>query len=335
MTITPTYTITETPQPYPYYVSITAYNNAGEVVKVIGERKTNRPISEALFYSGGVYNGDILNFGTLFEILLPGVQAEGSGNLPSLAFSWNAANEQGQFVGNGNYYIVISEYDPYGHRRSITKQLFVGMGEEYIELSLYNTAGEIVARMTDYTMNWSGAPLNLREGEPYYIKAGGGPVPVTFTNNPADVFYWDGKNAHGKAPSSGIYELKIKIGKHGEIFEASRTVTIITEEEDFIDRLVVYPNPFEIKERGLEIRWYAPGGQSLPQGRTEIYIYNIAGELVKKARARLDEGAFTWNVAQEKPGGIAPGVYVCIINARSISGRVETVVQKFAVAKVQ
>lgn len=335
MTITPTYTITETPQPYPYYLSIAAYNSAGEVVKLIGECNTNRSMSEALFYSGGVYDSEILNFGTLFEILLPGVQSEGSGAVPALAFSWDASNEQGQFVGNGNYYIVISEYDPYGHKKTITKQLFVGMGEEYIELSLYNTAGELVARMTDYSMNWSGATLNLGETEPYYLKAGGGGVPVRFTDNPSDVFYWDGKSAHGNAPASGIYEMKIKIGKHGEIFEASRSVTIITEEEKFIDRLAVYPSPFEIKERGLEIRWYAPDGQSLPQGRTEIYIYNTAGELIKKARAKLDEGKFTWNVVQEKPSGIAPGVYVCIIKAKSTSGRVETAVQKFAVSKAR
>lgn len=335
MTATPTYTITETPQPYPYFLSITAYNSAGEVVKVIGECKTNKTMSDVIFYSGGVFDGNILNFGTLFEIVIPGVQSPGSGGAVSLNFAWNAANEQGQYVGNGNYYIVVEEHDPYGHIKTITKQLFVGMGEEYVELSIYNTAGELVARVTDYDLEWSGSPITMEAPQPYKIEAGGGLIPVSFSENTSDVIYWDGRSAQGKALASGIYEMKIKIGKHGEIWEASRSVTILTEAESYLDRLVVYPSPFELKARGLEIRWYAADGYCLPDGGADIYIYNTAGELIKKARSCLECGNFTWEVASEMPRGLAPGVYICIIKAVSKSGRIETKSQKFAVSKTE
>jgi hypothetical protein len=129
---------------YPYILTINAYNEAGELVKIIANETVSAMLTEALLEVPGNTQNAIVANDNVLHIIVPGVENQGTLGQGSTTYTWDITNEQSQFVAPGKYYIKIEETDEYGHVNVVVKDILVVRVEQYIELKVFNAAGELV-----------------------------------------------------------------------------------------------------------------------------------------------------------------------------------------------
>ncbi len=117
-------------------------------------------------------------------------------------------------------------------------------------------------------------------------------------------------------------------GLHGS-FDARRLPQLAASGSGVLQGPVtIFPNPAHTNDE-ISIR-YTLGTGLAPATGVEIFLYNVAGELVE----RLDGTAFpnTENVARISSDRLASGTYFCTLRARS-GDRVDSHLEKFAVIR--
>jgi flagellar hook assembly protein FlgD len=319
-------------------MEIAAYNEAGELVKFIG--------------SGMVSGNDV----TGYEAIVNGRQvdafdpADGAVDFrftgiwtPSnplgayVDFTWDGKNQNAQDIGPGMYYIKTSITDAFGHVDTEIKELQVLKSEQYVRVSIYNTAGELVRRIEDTTV--PNTDVSLGVDDVIYVGQGtSAPIKISGTQT----INWDGKNATGRTVESGVYEVVLEVQKsNGYQVMITKTITVLEQKGDTILSEPgnpnafpkAYPNPLFIDAgkkplQAITIEWY-----STAQGEVIIKIYNIAGELVRLARADMAVKMVTLDAETSGGESISSGLYVVLLQANAQDGRKETKITKFTVIK--
>ena len=337
-TATPTWTATpspsETPTPvmYPYLLTITIYNEAGEVVRVIASEAVSAPVTSVEYYAKGVTNPSVISKDGKLEIRLPRVETPSTFGTGSTTYYWDAINAQSQEVDTGVYYIKIETLDPYGHTTTMIKDLTVMRIDEYVELNIFNSAGEIIRKIRQEKNVITDTVTLDKLGDRLIFTKDGQETIIKYGNNIGDYIMWDGKNQAGEIVSSGIYEVQIvlKNAKDGVISEASKTVTVLREGKLYIEELKAIPNPY-IKGSGGIIRfeWIL---QSIETGDVSIRIYNVAGELIRKLEGDLGAGNILWDLKTEERRLASRGIYIAVMDAKNNEGYKDSRIIKFAIA---
>jgi hypothetical protein len=153
------------------------------------------------------------------------------------------------------------------------------------------------------------------------------PLKAYFSQNSSDFMLWDGMNDGGTMVTSGSYEIEIVINKGGYTVKTSKSIVVLVDKIKFLGNLKIYPCPYSGQAGGITFRWDENIVGAMTAGTVKIKIYNAAGELSAEFSAALADGKKAW-----KPGGagMSPGVYVCVLEGKSFSGRIDRKIGKFA-----
>lgn len=327
-TVTNTPTITPTEPPFPYMIKIGVYNEAGELVKFIAEEPCTAAMKNVWMSTGGAADS-IIGPGGVLSINFPGLCTPDTIQDGFTVFTWAADNTANQPVSQGKYYIQISQKDTYDHVTVLIKDITVLHLDRYVEMKVFNTAGEAVR--TIRVNNPAADELTLKIEED--ISFGKNDNPVSIEYAPGSFIDWDGKNDLGVRVGNGVYEIQFVLTNHsGRMIQGSRTVNILNERIDSsLGDVKIMPNPYRgpvvSKVDHIDIGWSFTG-----TGWVTVYIYNLQGEQVKKFKARLEDGGVAWNLmASNGEEPIAAGYYVAVINSRNSEGLLERKTAKIAV----
>ncbi len=339
-TFTSTYTATDTPTqtatptitltlpPFPYIIKISIYNEAGEVVRELVVERASEVIGEIKLTSGGQEINTITNK-SLLEINLPGVETPQTIGQGGSVFIWDAKNDIGQVVKQGVYYIKVEEKDGYGHTNVLIKDINVMKEEQYVEVRIFNSAGELVKVIREEKAQIPENIILVVENI-IPIEEEGSEIIISYGSEPGANVRWDGRNEKGEVVTSGTYEVQIITKtEQGLKVQASKTVIILNEGKEFISNIKIKPNPIEKgKVSKVKIAWESEG-----EGRVRVYIYNIAGELVRKIEGRLEEGYIEWDLKIGSGAVVSHGNYIMVIEGISKSGYINRVKAKTAIIK--
>jgi flagellar hook assembly protein FlgD len=333
-TVSPT--VTQTQIAFPYVLKISLYNSAGEIVKVLAMDSTNNLITSVQFYYNGVTDPSAISGDMPFEIYLPGVETPNTqGNGVGSSFTWLATNAQSQDALQGTYYIKTEQTDEYGHTTAIIKEITVLRVEKYIEMNIYNTAGELVRTIRKDNASTLNNKLDLDLDGSLFIDENGTPINIKYGTNLGEYMVWDGRDSEGTIVQNGVYEIQVIMKTDQDItLESTRTVMVLREGKNFIDQLIVQPNPYDgTKGPGyVTFRWtFLTAGET---GKVTIRVYNVAGELVHKMEGDLanNTAGITWDLKIGSSLHVSRGIYTCVLEAKNSTGYVERKMQKMAVA---
>jgi flagellar hook assembly protein FlgD len=310
LTATPTATLT--PQRLPYAVKITAYNAAGEVVRVIYDGTAQLGV--------GLLQLDrqIAAWGHQpVGILFPGFLEYGQGGI-----SWDLTNSAGQAVSGGIYHIKAEVTDSFGKVTAMAETVQVIDITTANRLAIYNSAGELVrtldlAGRADAVVDmWLGASVF----SPVYDHASGAPEPASrLAIHLVDArgvdapFAWDGLNDKGSPVSSGVYSVQLTRSVAGGRAEVKSASVQVLANGSALSRpgLQAAPNPAGAAGgSGHDRLWVA--WNSRPGHTAKIALLNVAGEQVLEDWDHQGAGQRWLSV-----DGLASGVYVLVLHVYS------------------
>jgi flagellar hook assembly protein FlgD len=306
---------------YPYIITLSVYNEAGERVKVIASTTADAPVSSLEFYiEGTTTTTSAISYGSGLDIYLRNVetaQTEGTG---VTIFTWKAINEQSQLIDQGVYYIKVETTDPYGHTSTFIKDITVVRVEEYVELNIYNNAGELIRKIKQKKTGLTPS-VKLDLQDTIYLSKTQNNILIQYGPGVGENIVWDGKNQEGEIVSNGVYEVQVIIKtQEGTVLEASKKVVVLREDKIYFDTVKAYPNPATTNLENfpyMTFEWTLAGAET---GEISIKIYNIAGELVRHITGDLSAGSLQWDMKTDNGKFVARGIYICIIEGRNSEG---------------
>ncbi|MGD0565962.1 MAG: hypothetical protein ABSA34_01365, partial [Candidatus Goldiibacteriota bacterium] len=250
--------------------------------------------------------------------------------------SWDGKTDAGQPAASGTYYLAVDETDTYGHVTDITKTITLIQDSTYIQLNIFNSAGELVRKITDYNFIFppdflSGtAALGVIMNVPAVIttkEANLSPVQVMFGSQTGDFMLWDGKNNSGISVSSGVYEMQIVVKTESLLaVVASKSVTVLENNDVFIGEIKALPNPYMGSGNGIEFRW-----TSNETGNMSITIFNMSGELIRILNTKLENGSMKWDTATASGNLVSNGLYIAVLQGISGGGNIARLKVKVAI----
>ena len=295
---------------------------------------TDKMMSGAVYLIDGEEAGGVIATGQILQISLPGV---GSPQQDNVSFYWDATNNQGQQVSNGVYYIKVEEKDPYGHVKTITREITALQTGNFTELKVFNSAGELVRLIRDYTGQWSGERLIIDVPDVIQMKnIDDSGINVRYGEKEGLSIFWDGKNSAGRRVTSGSYEIQITVNYNGLFYNSAKTVVLLDEQEKIIESIAVSPNPFRGDTGSVRFTWQLENTALLTEsgktGRVKIRVYNIAGENVQILEAPLEKGFALWEIGGIRRGyKTASGIYIYVIEAVNNRGHFDRETGKMAI----
>jgi Bacterial lectin len=289
-TVTPTFTdsptVTNTVVPVPVNVTVSVYNSAGELVKVL--------------YQGGAesvpsnisVSGDLVLAGTQSVLLnLNTTLADGQTSV-----AWNGSNNNGQPVTSGVYYFQVVLVNNFGNTTTFDQSVQVlGQGDNSQPLSIFNSAGELV---------WSGAlPAGTTPTASLALQS-----PVMIPNvKDLDIEVgsstesWNGDNLQGAPVSPGTYLLQLTgIQPGGAILVQTKQFVVLASKQGLpsADATIV-PNPWRAGQPLQLI--YAPAGGGIYGAAT---LYSMLGQRLESASDPSATGTVTMPATTHYPAGI-------------------------------
>jgi flagellar hook assembly protein FlgD len=342
-TFTNTATVTLTPVVFPYILTIEAYNEAGEKVKIIAQTMVNSNDITDFQTLVTDPSGTTLAAGQVFDpaagplvLRFTGIWTPSTLGAAYVDFPWDGKNQNAQDVSQGIYYIKISVTDAYGHVETNIQEIQLLKSAGLVRVSIYNAAGELVRRIEDPNVPSANVGLDV----PDVVQVGGGATATIKVSDTQSVI-WDGKNATGETVESGIYEVQLEAQK-GNAFEIIESKTINVLELKGASMLTdpadpklfpkVYPNPLVVDgsaaNQAVTIEWYSSAA-----GGVIVKIYNIAGELIRQFDANMANKSVQWNLTSNGGNSVSGGTYVVLLQAKSADGRTETRYTKFSVIR--
>lgn len=263
------------------------------------------------------------------QIYMAGVETPSTIGQGGAYFYWDGKTSAGQLAASGSYYIKLEEVDVYGHVNTLVHEISLLQAQPYVELDIYNSAGEFVYSHREADIQPSGK-IVLGIPDKIILKAtGNNDVTIVFGPGLNDFMAWNGMNSFGTAVSSGIYELRIvSKNKYGKIIEAGKTVQIFRETGNFIENIIVAPNPYKGLKSGITFWW----GKSAT-GSAALYLYNIAGELARTLNGKLEDGGLIWDAEAQNGRNVSDGLYIYVLVAKNEYGYIQKKTGKIAVLR--
>lgn len=351
-TTTPTCTPTITPTlpPFPYVLTINLYNEAGELVRTVAHTRTSNIITGAGIYvkNQGAADSEYAltnNVATsqMMRLYFPGTETPDTVGLGYSDFYWYVDNDASQMLNSGLYYMKFEQKDEYGHSNIMIEEIHVIRVEEYVELNIFNSGGELVRKVREYRTP-SSQRVSLAIKDILVIEKDGSMISIPYGTGVNDLIKWDGLNNLGKAVSSGTYEIQVVVKTaDNKYIEATKTVVILNEGKKYLDDIKIIPNPYTAQDkkdgRELVITWSAGTANN---GETTVKIYNMAGELVKSFNAEMQisfmgintgMGGVSWNMRTASNDYIASGYYLVVVETKNDEGYIDRKVEKLAIKK--
>jgi flagellar hook assembly protein FlgD len=303
-----------------YLLKISVYNEAGELVRAIIVAGTYNAMTNVVTDINGNHAATTLGSSGLMNITIPGVELDGS----ALSVTWDSKTDGGQLAASGAYIIRVDQVDTYKRDTAVIIPVTVIRNETYVELDIYNSAGELVRSIIDYNFVFPpgsapGPAVGVNMDVPALIlsnKGNAAPVQIRFGTPVNDFMLWDGKNNNGMAVSSGVYVAKILIKTESMLIAvAISNVTVLKLDNVFLSGIKAVPNPYDGTGNGIELRWGAND-----TGTAVISIYNIKGELVSTIHEKLETGRAMWNITTSRGNQVSNGLYVAVLQGVSSSG---------------
>ena len=322
--------------PFPYILSIEAYNEAGEKVKFIVQSPISGDVGDiAMLLNGTAATAFNPDTGRL-ELKFEGLQSPdqlGAGADHAISFFWAGLSDSGQRVSPGLYYIKISTTDTYGHVNTHTESVQILKMDVYARVNIYNSAGELVRRLE--TKDLTNTNISLAVDDVVQVGKNSGPINIEYAVG--SIISWDGLNSQGSTVESGVYEIQVEIKTvQGFSVMASKSVTILnTGSGAIIADEKIYPNPVIVTDYAAQpfvtIKWLTAS-----TGPATIQIYAITGELVKTIDTTIAAGmaGIQWNLKSWGGDPVASGMYIAVIHLKKDSGGSEVKKIKITVIKL-
>ena len=173
--------------------SINLYNQAGELVKTI---TTDTPETTK-----------INDFTITNPDFSPQAGQQAAIVVDGKTYLWSGANDNGQQVSSGIYYVKTEVVDNHGNTTVYIHAVTVlALGNQF-SLKVYNSAGELVRTLVIATFNSGLAPDKLTVGQSA-VAFGPNGGQFVFNVGPGNAT-WDGKNDLGQLVAQGDYTVQL------------------------------------------------------------------------------------------------------------------------------
>lgn len=287
-------------------------------MKTVAETLTNNSMNEVgLFLNGEIRDpSDMMTTDNYLGIYLHGVETPDTMGSEGTMFNWYTDNNALQDVDGGVYYIKVEQKDEFGHTNVVTKQINVIKSEEYVELKVFNSAGELVRTIRE-NKETEGSNISLRINEVMVIEKGGSNFIIKYAEGTDDFLQWDGLSNHGVSVSPGIYEMQVVVKTLGaEKVQASKSITVLNEGDEYLGEIQMHPNPVNTENQdSARITWAGAG-----EGDVRVSIYNMKGELVRELASKIETGYVDWDLKTQDNSSAAAGMYIIFVEAHNNEG---------------
>lgn len=241
------------------------------------------------------------------------------------AYLWNGANDNGQQVASGIYYVKVATYTNTGLEIDyIHAVTVIALGNQFT-LKVFSPAGELVQTLAVATYNGT-SPTQLSVVGPNALAFGPGGNQFKFSIGPATV-PWNGRNSSGQQVQSGTYTVQLgyeTLG--GPVVIDSLAVTVINAGASVLAGAFVAPDPVSFgQEQATVVLPNAPAG-TLVVGR----LYDVAGELVMTATNAAQPGKLTFDLTGHP---VAGGTYIVALFGQAPWGQGERRSVRFVVIR--
>ena len=283
------------------------YNEAGEQVKLVIDTPVQGALGDVIITVDGV-ESNVMTSGSMLSLYFDGITNIDSLGENGTTFVMDALSDRGQLISSGTYYLKIEQEDAYGHTTVKTTSVSMIKVEEYVELRIYNSAGELVRTIKNYSP-LSADSIALNIDDVISIDKYSSEVKLVY-GGPTDFVSWDGKNNTGELVSSGTYEIQVVVKTATALaVSASKTVTVLNEAKEFLGEFRVYPNPYNgVRDGKMTFEWEAQG-----EGKIRIFIYSMTGELVHVLEAGAAGEKAEWDLKTSGGSLVTHGIYVCVL----------------------
>jgi flagellar hook assembly protein FlgD len=316
-------------------------------VKTLVNTSADAPLTTVVYMdtANGVTNPATVTDSDPLQIILPGVEVPASQGQGYSSFTWTAVNNQSQDVNQGVYYIKVEETDDYGHTTALIKEVTVLKREQYVELNIFNSSGEIVRSIRQPKDNLMTDKIDLStlpdviivQDDGTLVDTTGAPVTVKYGSNLGENMQWDGKDQQGTVVSNGTYEIQVIMKTdQGSLVQSSKTVVVLRQDKVYLDKLVIAPNPFDKNSGGFVTFKWLIKNNGTEFGSTTIHIYNVAGELVRTLSGNLADSGLAgagikWDLKTAQGSTVSRGFYVCVLQAKDAAGHLDRKIATMAV----
>jgi uncharacterized repeat protein (TIGR01451 family) len=329
-TVTQTWTASPTPIPVPHHVKLAVYNSAGELVKVLFDGAAQYQLGQLAFDRDVVPGGE----GAL-AIQFPGYLWDAERGYQVGGTTWDADNSGGQPVAGGVYYIKAEIVDAFGQVTTLQKSVQVLSVSPENTLSIYNSAGEVVATVplpVSGTARFASLKLKEASFAPEFDAATGEPAGSGYAFVLTDeqgvevTAAWNGLGNRGLPVASGSYLAELVYsapGGGGRRVVETKAFTILQGlSPATLDGSFVSPNP---SQRGadLVLNYKVASAYSVV-----ARLYNLDGELVKQAEDPGQSGKLRFGTK-----GLASGVYLMKVERLSGTSSAARLLLKVAVVQ--
>ena len=327
-------TVTPTSPPYPYLLKIAIYNEAGELVRNIGSSPTNNSINQIILSTGGQTNVTLMTTQYPLSIYLPGIETPNNAGSGGTDFIWNAVNNANQTTGNGVYYIKFEELDMYGHTNVLIKEITVMVVQEYVEVCIFNSAGEKIKSIRDYkdvTNTKISLKVGINDNGQVYVAKGNNNINITYGTNLNEYVIWDGLNDQGIAVTPGSYEVQVSVvSTQGRTVVAAKSIVLLSEKITYMKGVSIQPNPYSSSIAGLkQIKFAWVSG--IDTGWMNVTVYSMFGEKIRTLNATLESGFVVWDIKNIDNSRVSTGYYVVVFESKNSTGHFYRNIAKLAI----
>jgi uncharacterized repeat protein (TIGR01451 family) len=339
----------------PVTMIVKIYNAAGELVRSYTPVQVGKAPTDFRFtftgtgtctsYVGSTAlpfspDGDCINdiVAFTFDQLL-----DRNGN-PYQAIRWDGKNDQGAWVVNGDYVVVVESVDPQtGNPVTVTKVITLSARRVEVVARIFNAAGEEVAVLMTGGLKQGVASLTI-EPNPYEPDLGDPsrgilPTPVVIklkdaggnwidadgdASNGITGLLWYGRSCsdhvcdtptEGVVVNNGVYLVQVtSYEPNGDQTTVTGAITVSHGELELISNVQPVPNPVSYTSLAADPNarvwvYYQVAGGLLHN--LQVKVYNVAGELVNKYDAGT-QGAPADPMGTHTSGGInCPAGFTC------------------------
>jgi flagellar hook assembly protein FlgD len=333
-------------------LTIGVYNSAGELVKTIANTPANALLSIVNIMTANKPTGPndtvtsvtntVVNTQQDLQLYLGGLQTPLTVGSNATTFTWDETTNASQIVSTGEYYIKFEEKDQFGHTNILIKEVQVIKVEQFVQLNIYNSGGEIVRSekvdLVGVINDTDKVTLGIGGTNPDMVEISQDKLPVTFIYGPniGQNVSWDGLNSNGMAVSSGTYEVQVIVKTNqGKQVEASKTIIILNNSTKSLSSVLVLPNPLKFGvDKSAKIGWMGTG-----TSKVRISIYNPSGEAVRFLSGKMSPsgignvstGSINWDMRTSGNVLVAQGYYILIAESDNDQGHIDRKIIKFAI----
>ncbi|HTB22502.1 MAG TPA: T9SS type A sorting domain-containing protein [bacterium] len=296
-TQTQTFTESATPVPEPYTVTVNIFNSAGELVRSLytGTSENSAEQAQVLATSGA-------NGGT--QVNITGLDGNAGADLV-----WNSTNNGSQAVGAGVYTVQIQTKNNFGQIQTQTQMVTVMSAAGPASLSIFNSAGELVANLSGSLAGQSSAPIGmslvLPNGQSGVIAAAAGSpsggllIKVTFANGSTQTVPWSGLSSQGQPLQPGNYLATLSQAEPGSdtVVKSVPFVLLDTANSSasgMANSALVIPNP-------VDANWFTVQFQPAGNDTAVARLYDLSGQLVAEG---VSDGTNSLRLSGTWSGGV-------------------------------